>query len=92
MVNAVYPDSATANNSISFKYKSSTLGKPTAVGNNAVSKGKKIAASLKYPSNFWQSLEAFLIICKIYLKLSWTRDCVMYSVTGKTKFKIRNTD
>ena len=52
VINAGYPDSATANNSILFKYKSSTLGKPTAVGNNTVSKGEKIAASLKYPSNF----------------------------------------
>ena len=92
VTNACYPDNIIANNSALFKYKLSTLGKPTAVCNNAVLKGAKIAASLKYPSNFGRSLEAFFIIYKIYLELSLTSNCVMSSVTGNVKFKIRNTD
>ena len=32
---------------------------------------------LKYLSNFWRSLEAALINCKIELKLKWTRYCVL---------------
>ena len=36
-----------------------------------------IAVSLKYLSNFWRSLEMSLIICKVQLKLKWTKDCVL---------------
>ena len=32
---------------------------------------------LKYFSNFWRSLEAPLINCKIELKLKWTKYCVL---------------
>ena len=32
---------------------------------------------LKYLSNFWRSLEAALINCKIELKLKWTTYCVL---------------
>ena len=32
-----------------------------------------------------------LINCKIHLELNWTKDCVMSSVAGATKFKITST-
>ena len=47
--------SRNANDSSSFKYKSSTLGKPAAVGNNGALKNGKIFVLLKYICNFWRS-------------------------------------
>ena len=32
-----------------------------------------------------------LINCKIYLELSWTKDCVMFSIAGATTFQITIT-
>ena len=70
-INAGNPDDVTTNNSSSFKYKSSILGKSTVDdNNNGVLKNAKIAAPLKYLSNFWRSLEMHLINCKIHLELS----------------------
>ena len=66
-------------NSTSFKYKASFLGKgPDADGNNRSLKNTKIAASLKYLSNFFRSLEMPLINCKIHFELHWNNNCVMY--------------
>ena len=69
-------------NSSSFKYKSNLLGNED---NNV-----KIVVPLQYLSNFFRSLEIPLINCKIHLELSWTKDCVLYSVDNdpKTSFKI----
>ena len=75
---------ATANSS-SFKYKSSLLGNPTATG---VLENAEIAVPLKYLSNFFRSLEMPLIDCKIHLKLSWSKDCVIKSTIANTTFQI----
>ena len=41
-------------------------------------------------SNFWRSLEMPLINCNDYLKLDWTKDCVV-STNADAKFKITKT-
>ena len=51
----------TTDNSTSFKYKSSFF-KPLTADDNGVFKDVKIAAPLKYLSNFWRSLEFPLIL------------------------------
>ena len=51
---------------------------------------QKIAVPLKYLSNFWRSLEMPLINCNYYLKLDWTKDCVV-STNADAKFKITKT-
>ena len=64
-------------NSTSFKYKSSLLGKVTdADGNDRSLKNTKIVVPLKYLSNFFRSLKTPLI--KIHLELNWNNNCVMY--------------
>ena len=50
----------TAENSSSFKYKSSFIGDTVADGASR-KKGVKMAVPLKYLSNFWRSLEMPLI-------------------------------
>ena len=68
-------------NSASFKYKSSLLGKVTdADGNDRSLKNTKIVVPLKYLSIFFRSLEMPLINCKIHLKLNCNNNCVMYGV------------
>ena len=49
----------------------------------------KIAIPLKYLSNFWRSLEIPLINCKIHLRLSWNKDCVLSTIADIT-LKITN--
>ena len=66
-------------NSTSFKYKASLLGKADDADSNDRSlKNTKIVVPLKYSSNFFRSLEIPLINCKILLELNWDNDCVMY--------------
>ena len=73
------PLSVALNNSTSFKYKASLLGKATdADGNDRSSKNAKIGVPLKYLSNFFRSLEIPLIKCKVHLELNWNNNCVMY--------------
>ena len=68
-------------NSTSFKYKASILGKTDdADGNDRSLKNIKIVAPLKYLSNFFSYLEILLINCKIHLELNWNNDCVMCGV------------
>ena len=50
----------------------------------------EIAVPLKYFSNFWRSLEMPLIYCKIHLKLNWSKNSVMSTISDTT-FKIINT-
>ena len=50
---------------------------------------RKIAAPLKYLSNFWRSLKMLLINCKIRLELNLSKDCVMSTIDART-FKITN--
>ena len=73
------PVNIAMDNSSSFKYKSSVLGKATtADGNDRSLKNVKTFVPLKYLSNSFRSLEMPFITCKIYLELNWTKDCVMY--------------
>ena len=65
------PLNITLNNSSSFKYKASLLGKAIdADGNDRSLKNVKIVVPLKYLSNFFRSLEIPLINCKIHLELN----------------------
>ena len=73
------PLNVASDNSTSFKYKASLLGKATdADGNDRSIKNTKIVVPLKYLSNFSRSLEMSLINCKIHLELNWNNNCVMY--------------
>ena len=73
------PLNVALDNSVSFKYKASLLGKPTdADGNDRSLKNAKIVVPLKYLSIFFKSLEMSMINCKIHLKLYWNNNCVMY--------------
>ena len=89
-------------NSVSFKYKESLLGKGNdADGNDRSLKNTKIVVPLKYLYIFFRSLEMPLINCKIHLELNWNNDCVMYGADAyaggnnandrKTKFQITST-
>ena len=55
-------------NSSSFKYKSSLITNRN---------GVKIAAPLKYLSNFWRSLEMPLINCRVEFSLTCNPNCVL---------------
>ena len=79
MIGAGNPNNVALDNSASFKYKASLLGKATdADGNDRSLKNTKIDVPLKYLSNFLRSLEMSLINCKIHLELNWNNNCVMY--------------
>ena len=66
-------------NSTSFKYKASLLGKADDDdGNDRLSKNTKIVVPLKYLSNFFRSLEMPLTNCKIHLELNWKNNFVVY--------------
>ena len=79
MNNAGNPINVAIDNSSSFKYKISILGKATtAPGRDRSLKNVKIVVPLKYRSNFFESLEGPLINCKIHLEENWNKDCVMY--------------
>ena len=74
------PNNVALEDSTSFKYKVSLLGKATdADGDGRSLKNTKIVVPLKYLSNFFRSLEMPLINCKIHLELNWNNNCVMYS-------------
>ena len=73
------PLNVALDNSTSFKYKASLLGKANDDdGNYRSLKNTKIVVPLKYLSNFFRPLEMPLINCKIHLELNWNNDCVMY--------------
>ena len=79
MNNAGNPNNVALDNSTSFKYKTSHLGKADDDdGNDRSLKNTKIVMPLKYLSNFSWSLEMPLINCKIHLELNWNNDCLMY--------------
>ena len=89
-------------NSTSFKYKASLLGKATdADVNDRSLKNTKIICVLKFLSNFFRSLEVLLVNCKIHLELNWNNNCVMYGAdtyvggdnvkNRETTFKITST-
>ena len=78
----------TAENSCSFKYKSNLIGNTVVDGANSKKEGVKIAAPLKYLSNFWRSLEMLLINCKVELLLEWYANCMLSSEGTATTFAI----
>ena len=79
MNDAEKPLNVALDNSTSFKYKASLLGKATdADGNDRSLENTKIVVPLIYLSNFFRSLEMLFINCKIHLELNWNNDCVMY--------------
>ena len=71
-------------NAPSFKYKANIAGY---TGDNGRKNGVKIAAPLKYLSNFWRSLEIALINCKIELSLNWYGRCLR-TFANTAAFKI----
>ena len=76
--NAENPNNVALDNSISFKYKASILGKATDADDNDRSlKNIKLVVPLKDLSIFFRSLEMPLINCKIHLELNWNNNCVM---------------
>ena len=82
----------TADNSLSFKYKSSFIGNTDADGANRKKEGVKIAVPLKIFSNFWRSLEMPLINCKVeFSLLRWNENCILSSGGTATTFTITDT-
>ena len=63
-------------------------GKTPADGNT---KDVEVAVLLKYLCCFWRTLDMPLINCEFNLILTWSADCVISSVTGETKFAIKDT-
>ena len=79
MNNPGNPLNVALDNSTSFKYKASLLGKVTdANGDNRSLKNIKLVVPLKYLSNVFRSPEMSLINCKIHLELNWSNNCVIY--------------
>ena len=76
----------TADNSQSFKYKATLVGKTANVVNNTNSsvRNTRVVVSLSHLSNFWRTLEMPVINSKIHLELIWIEDCIL------SKFKITN--
>ena len=70
-----------SDNAPSFKYKVNLIGNTE---NNDTKNGVKIAAPLKYLSNFWRSLEMSLINCKVELSLKWYERCLLTAATTAT--------
>ena len=67
-------DIGNRNNFKSFKYKARLLGSTVAHGVNEVLRNTNCYA-IKDLSHFWRSLEVPFIICKVELKLKWTKHC-----------------
>ena len=102
MNDAENPLNVALDNSTSFKYTASLLGKATdADGNDRSLKNTKIVVPLKYLSNFLWSLEMHVINCEIHLELNWNNNCLMYGADNyaggdnannrETTFKITST-
>ena len=74
-MNGINPSNFALDNSASFKYKASLLGKADDADDN--DRSLKNSCSTKI-SNFFRSLEIPLINCEIHLELNWNNNCVMY--------------
>ena len=72
----------------SFKSKIKMTGKTPDDGNT---KDVEILVPLKYLRNFCRTLEMSLINCEVELILTWSKNCVISSATGETKFSITET-
>ena len=64
-----------------FEYKAKLLenigDQPNPNETNGILKNARITVPLKYLNHFWRSLKMPLIICKVELKLKWTKYCVL---------------
>ena len=78
----------TANNSTSFKYKVNLFGNPV-ITNRIVKKKLKIVVTLKYLSNFFESLEMPLINSKIKLNLTWKKELMLYLLLMIQNYKFQ---
>ena len=83
-INNKNPADVTTADSSSFKYKSSILK----TINNEVLENVERPVPLKYLFNFFSSLETPLINCT---ELNWTKNCIMFDISGETAFKITST-
>ena len=84
----------TADHSSYFKYKIELLGNITEVTGDAAGVRRlnvKVVVPLKYLRNFFRSLEMPLINCKIKLKLTWKKECVLSTNAGNAVFIINDT-
>ena len=72
----------------SFKSKIKITRKTPNDGNT---KDVEILVPLKYLSNSWRTLEMPLINYEVELILTWSKNCVISSATGETKFAITET-
>ena len=75
MVDDENPLNVALDNSTSFKYIVTLLGKATDADGNDRSRNAKKPSPL---FNFFRSLELPLINCKVHLELNWNNDSVMY--------------
>ena len=75
---------ATINNSDSFKFKIKITGKTLVTGNT---KDNGIVIPLKCLSNFWRTLEMYLIDYNVNLILTWSADCVNSFANGTKNFQ-----
>ena len=81
---------ANNNKSASFKFKQQITGQTRDGGTKDV----EIMVPLKYPSNFWRTLEMPLINCEVSLQLKWSKNCILLAGTVDNKnpeFKITDT-
>ena len=60
--------------------------------NNGDEKDVEIMVPLKYLSNFWRTLEMFLINFEVILILTWSPSCFITNSTGEEKFEITDTN
>ena len=72
----------------SFKSEIKTAGKTPATNDT---KDVEINVPLKYSSSFWRTLEMPLINYEVNLILTWSKDCVITSSTGKGTFATTET-
>ena len=83
--NAGNPLNIALDNSTSFKYKASILGKAgDADGNDRSLKNVKVVVPSKYLSNIFRSLEMPLINRKIFLEVNYNNNCVMHGADAYT--------
>ena len=75
-------------NSKSLKYKVKIAGNTPPDGNT---KDVEISIPLKYLRNFWRTLEMPLINIEVERIPTWSKNCVIFSATGETKFAITET-
>ena len=84
----------TGDNSDSLKYKIKLLGNVAEVPGDAGGVRRlnvKVVVPLKYLSNFFRSLEMYLINCRNKVNLTWKKECVLSTGAGEAVFIINDT-